>query len=175
MRSTRVIYYYYLNVVGSSDLQSRGAYSQVTSTICLFFVWLAIRGQGGYYMFKDLSDEELSDLEPDAIPAAEEGEEDGKHSAFHVSNKNINFGGLNKELTRVGFEPTTSGLTCRRSTKLSYLALCWRCPYIVISLFSQKALNHNCRVARDHTQITIQPGKRQITLRGCDFWFQISI
>ncbi|XP_071784673.1 piezo-type mechanosensitive ion channel component 1-like isoform X3 [Asterias amurensis] len=44
----------------------------------------AIRGQGGYYMFKDLSDEELSDLEPDAIPAAEEAEEDGKHSAFHL-------------------------------------------------------------------------------------------
>ena len=26
------------------------------------------------------------------------------------------FLGLNKELTRVGFEPTTSGITCRRST-----------------------------------------------------------
>ncbi|XP_022080337.1 piezo-type mechanosensitive ion channel component 1-like [Acanthaster planci] len=42
----------------------------------------AVRGQGGYYMFKDVSDEELSDLEPDAIPGGE-GDE-GKHSAFHL-------------------------------------------------------------------------------------------
>ncbi|XP_038069758.1 piezo-type mechanosensitive ion channel component 1-like isoform X2 [Patiria miniata] len=42
----------------------------------------AVRGQGGYYMFKDVSEEELSDLEPDAIPGGEEDE--GKHSAFHL-------------------------------------------------------------------------------------------
>ena len=34
----------------------------------------------------------------------------------HKGNWLGRFLGLNKELTRVGFEPTTSGLTCRRST-----------------------------------------------------------
>ena len=53
--------------------------------------------------------------------------------------------------------------------QLSYLALCWRCPYFVnIFCSGVPVRSHstvNCRVARDHTQIAIQPGKRHITLK----------
>ena len=53
------------------------------TTACYYGLFAAVRGQGGYYMFQDVSDEELSDLEPDAIPGGED--EEGKHTAFHVS------------------------------------------------------------------------------------------
>ena len=42
---------------------------------------------------------------------------------------------LNKELTRVEFEPTTSGLTCRRSTN-------WASPILAVSLFCQCFWQH---------------------------------
>ena len=45
--------------------------------------------------------------------------------------------------------------------QLSYLALCWRCPYFV-HLFVRGCQSEAIQgVARDHTQIKIQPGKRQ--------------
>ena len=67
--------------------------------------------------------------------------------------------GMNKDkLTRAGLESTTSGQHAG-ALLLRYLApfrqyLCSRVPV-------RSHTTVNCRVARDHTQITIQPGKRQ--------------
>ena len=72
---------------------------------------------------------------------------------------------MNKEkLAGAGLEPATSGLTCRGSTTEISI------PTLAVSLFCQylcsgaPVRNHEtiyCPLARDHAQVTIQPGNRQ--------------
>ena len=68
---------------------------------------------------------------------------------------------MNKEkFTGAGFEPATSGLTCRRSTNWANLPYIGGLPYFVnIFVRGARVRSHEtiyCPLARDHAQVTIQ-------------------
>ena len=85
---------------------------------------------------------------------------------------------MNKDkFTRAGFELATSGLTCQRSTKLSYPARYWRSPYFV-NIFVR---GRQSEVMKPYTALSpgITPelrynlgrGSKGCTIKGYNFFF----